>query len=474
MTARTTGRAVVVGAGPNGLTAAARLARAGWEVSVYEAASTIGGGCRSAELLESGVVHDVCAAVHPAGVASPAFGALDLAAHGLTWCHPEIPLVHPLDGGRGGVLARSVDDTVAAFGARDARRWRALTEPLLERLPDLVEFTQGPLLGWPTSVGVAARFGVRGIWSAGALARLFDGDEPRALLAGLAAHSCLALNRPFTGGLGLMLGLLGHGVGWPVAKGGSQAIVDALAAVITTHGGTIHTDHLVRDLRQLPAADAVLADVSPRQLVAMAGGRLDGWSGRPYRRFRYGWSACKVDYVLSGPMPWTAPAAQRSATLHLGGRAAEVMASEAAVADGGVAARPFVLVAQPMVADPSRGPAGTHTLWAYCHVPNSSPADVSDRIEAQFDRFAPGWRDMVRGRVVRTAPAFAAYNPSAIGGDFAGGSLAGRQLIARPRLALDPYRTPLERVWLCSASTPPGAAVHGMCGWHAAGSVLAP
>jgi len=464
--------AVVVGAGPNGLTAGARLAREGWQVTVLEAYGTIGGGSRTSELIEPGVLHDVCAAVHPAGVSSAAFRELRLEEHGLRWLQPEVPLVHTLDNGRAGVLHRSLDETIGLLPVSDGRRWRSLMAPLLEHFDAVAEFTQGPLLAVPRHPVAAARFGLRGAWSAGALARLFRGDQAPALVAGLAAHSCLPLHRPLTGGLGLMLGLMGHAVGWPVAAGGSQAIVDALASVIRSAGGVIHTDEHITDLRALPRADAVLLDVAPRQLVAMSHGRLDGWRGRPYRNFRYGWSACKVDYVLTGPMPWTSVDAHRTATLHLGGTFDEVAASERAVARGGIADLPFVLVAQPSVVDASRAPSGRHVLWAYCHVPNASPLDVSDRIEAQFDRFAPGWRDLVVGRSVRTAPQFASYNPSAIGGDFAGGSIGGRQLFARPKLALDPYRTPLPGVWLCSASTPPGAAVHGMCGWHAAASVL--
>ncbi|MEY4371870.1 MAG: hypothetical protein RL219_639 [Actinomycetota bacterium] len=464
--------AVVVGAGPNGLTAAARLAREGWDVTVYESAPTPGGGSRTAELIEPGVRHDVCAAVHPSGAASAAFASLQLERHGLTWLHPEIPLVHPLDGGRAAVLHRSLDDTVAAMPAADGRRWRRLVAPILHRFEAVNAFTQGPLLAWPDDLVAATVFGVRGLWPASLLQSMFRGDEAPALLAGLSAHSCLPLDRPFTGGLGVMIGALGHAVGWPVAAGGSQAIVDALGSVIRQHGGRIITDHTVLDLRELPPADAVLLDVSPKQFVSMAGNRLDGRAARPYRRFRYGWSACKVDYVLSGPMPWLSPEARRTVTLHLGGTFDEVAASEAAVQRGNVHSAPFVLVAQASVVDPSRAPDGRHTLWAYCHVPNASPLDVSDRIESQFDRFAPGWRDLVVGRSVRTAPAFAAYNPSAIGGDFAGGSMAGRQLLARPKLAVDPYRTPIDGVWLCSASTPPGAAVHGMCGWNAAGRVL--
>jgi phytoene dehydrogenase-like protein len=273
--------------------------------------------------------------------------------------------------------------------------------------------------------------------------------------------------------MGLMLGLMAHGVGWPVAEGGSQAIVDALCAKLTAHGGKIVTNSPVTDLRELPEADAILLDVSPRQLVQMAGGQLDGWKGRAYRRYRYGWSACKVDYVLSGPMPWTAEPARHAGTVHLGGTFDEIVASERAVQHGAVSEYPYMLVAQAAVADPTRAPSGVHTIWAYCHVPNAHPDDVSSHIEAQFDRFAPGWRDLVIGRAVRTAQDLEAYNPTLIGGDFAGGSMGGRQLFARPRITLNPWRTPLKGVWLCSASTPPGAAVHGMCGWHAAGKVLA-
>lgn len=464
--------AVIVGAGPNGLTAAARLAREGWEVTVYEARPTIGGGSRTAELIEPGVHHDVCAAVHPSGAASAAFASLQLEQHGLQWLHPEIPLVHPIEADRAVALYRSLDATVAQMPTADARRWRRLVGPVLDRFGAVNAFTQGPLLAWPDDLGAAAVFGVRGLWPASWVERAFTGDEAPALLAGLAAHSCLPLNRPFTGGLGVMIGALGHAVGWPVAAGGSQSIVNALASVIRTYGGRIVVDAEVTDLRDLPAADAVLLDVSPRQFVSMAGDRLDHRAARPYRRFRYGWSACKVDYVLSGPMPWRSEAARRTATLHLGGTFDEVAASEAAVQRGSVHSAPFVLVAQASVVDPSRTGDGRHTLWAYCHVPNSSPLDASDRIEAQFDRFAPGWRDLLLGRAVRTAPAFAAYNPSAIGGDFAGGSMSGLQLLARPRIAVDPYRTPIDGVWLCSASTPPGAAVHGMCGWNAAAGVL--
>jgi phytoene dehydrogenase-like protein len=465
--------AVVVGAGPNGLTAAARLARAGWAVTVYEAAPTIGGGSRTAELIEPGVRHDVCAAVHPSGVASPAFAALGLDQHGLRWRHPDIPLVHPLDGGRAGVLHRSLDATVEGLPDADGRRWRRLMGPLLDDFEAVAEFTQGPMLRWPAHPIVTARFGWRGAGPATWAARRFEHPEAQALLAGLAAHACLPLNRPLTAGMGVTLGLLAHAVGWPVAEGGSQAIVDALAGVVVAHGGRIVTDHLVEDLRDLGPADAVLADVTPRQLVAMADGRLDGWRGRAYRRYRYGWGASKVDYVLSGPMPWSAEAARRAGTVHLGGTLAEVVASERAVHRGAVPGAPYVLVAQATVADPTRAPAGRHTVWAYCHVPHASPVDATSRMEAQFDRFAPGWRDLVVGRSVRTAPDLADYNPNVIGGDFAGGSMGGRQLVARPRVTLNPYRTPLPGVWLCSASTPPGAAVHGMCGWHAAARVLA-
>jgi phytoene dehydrogenase-like protein len=462
--------AVIVGSGPNGLTAAARLATEGAAVLVLERQPSLGGGTRSAELLVPGVVNDICSTVHPFGVASPAFRALRLHEHGLAWAHPPIPLVHPLDGGAV-VLHRDVDATADGLGA-DGDRYRRLVTPLLRHWGDLVDALMAPVLGVPAHPVLLARFGLHGAQPVTLLTRRFRTPEARALLAGLAAHSVQPLGAPLTGALGLSLALASHASGWPFARGGSQAIADALVEVIVGHGGEVAVDHDVRRIGDLPPARAVLLDVAPRAAVAMAGGRLDGSAGRALRRFRHGPGACKVDYVLNGPMPWTSTAARQAGTLHLGGSEGALVASEAAPPRGRIADQPFVLVAQPMTADADRAPAGQHALWAYCHVPPASPFDASARIERQFDRFAPGWRDLVVARQVRTAVDLAAYNPNYVGGDIVGGAMSPRQIIGRPRLSLHPYDTGLPGVFLCSASTPPGGAVHGMCGWHAAGRAL--
>jgi len=468
--------AVVVGAGPNGLTAAARLATSGRRVLVIEAAPTIGGGCRTAELVVPGVRHDVCAAVHPSGICSPAFAALRLEDHGLVWKHPPIALAHPLEGDRAAILDHSVDVTADALDddtAGDGDRYRALVQPLLDRWDGVVDTALGPIVRWPSSIGAATRFALAGLPSAQLAARRFRGPAGKALIAGLSAHSFLPLDRPFTAGVGLTLGLFAHRAGWPVAEGGSQSIVDALARIVTAHGGTIETGRTVTSLRDLPADVPTLLDVTPRQLVAMADGRLDGLRGRPYRRFRYGPSVAKVDYVLSGPMPWRSAAARRAGTVHLGGRIEEIAASEREMARGGQSARPYMLVAQAAVADPGRIANGLQPLWAYCHLgAGRDVAAARTAMEGQLERWAPGWRDLVVGSVERGPVELAAYNANNVEGDIAGGAIDARQLVARPRLRLDPYATPLPGVWLCSSSTPPGAGVHGMAGWHAAASVL--
>ena len=463
--------AVVVGSGPNGLTAAARLASAGARVLVLERAEHPGGGTRSAELLVPGVVHDICSAVHPFGIASPAFKALRLEDHGLTWAHPPVALAHPVDGDRAVVLDRSLDVTVAGLGP-DGDRYRRLAQPFLDHWDDLLDDILGPMVGVPRHPLTVGRFGLLGAQPITWIARRFRTDEARALLAGLAAHSVQPLGAPFTGALGVSLALAAHAAGWPFAQGGSQSIANALVAIITSAGGEVVTSHDVTRLSELPTADVVLLDVSPGQLVTMAEGRLDGWAGRSYRRFRHGPGACKVDYVLSGPMPWTAPEARRAGTLHLGGTLDELIESEAAPGRGQIAERPFVLATQPTVADPTRAPGGAHVLWAYCHVPAGSPFDASGRIEGQLDRFAPGWRDLVVARQVRTAVQLEAYNPNYIGGDINGGIQDLRQLFTRPVARLDPYGTPTRGIYLCSSSTPPGGGVHGMCGVWAARSAL--
>jgi phytoene dehydrogenase-like protein len=463
--------AVVVGAGPNGLTAAARLASAGAKVLVLERDEHPGGGTRSAELLVPGVVQDVCSAVHPFGVASPAFRALALEEHGLRWSHPPIALAHPLDDGDAVLLHRSLEDTATGLDG-DADAYCRLVAPLLARWDDLLPALLGPVLAVPPHPVALGRFGLAGVLPITVLARRFRTPRARALLAGLAAHSIQPLTTPLTGALGLSLALAAHASGWPFAEGGSQAIADALGKAIASNGGELVTDHDVAGLDELPSTTVTLLDVTPSQLVAMSEGRLAGWAGRAYRRFRHGPGACKVDYVLSGPMPWTSAEARQAGTLHLGGDLRELVASERAPSKGQIPEQPFVLVTQPTVADSTRAPAGTHVLWAYCHVPPGSPFDASARIDAQLDRFAPGWRDLIVARGVRRAVDLERYNPNYVGGDIVGGAMSPRQIVARPRLSLRPYDTPLPGVLLCSASTPPGGAVHGMCGWHAAGRAI--
>ncbi len=469
-------RAVVVGAGPNGLVAAITLARAGWDVTVYEAAARPGGGTRSEELTVPGVIHDVCSAIHPLAVGSPAFreiaAAGALSAHGLEWIHSEVPLAHPLDGGRAAVLHRSVDDTATALG-RDARAYRRLFGPLVDAGFGLIDGLLSPLTVPPRHPLTMARFGALGILPAHTVAKHgFATDEARGMFAGLAGHSFLSLGAPITAGYGLMLGVLGHVVGWPLPRGGSQQIADALVAVLADLGGTVECGHRVDSLAELPPNDAVLLDVTPRQVIALAGDALPSRYARTLTKYRYGPGVFKVDWALDGPIPWTNDDCRRAATVHLGGTLDEVTAGERDVQRGRLPERPFVLLAQPSLFDPSRAPAGTHTAWAYCHVPNGSTVDMTDRIEAQVERFAPGFRDRVIGRHTMNTAAFEAHDANLIGGDINGGAGDLRQFVARPRLGLHPWRTPLDGVFLCSSSTPPGGGVHGMCGWHAAHEVL--
>lgn len=462
---------VVIGAGPNGLAAGIEVARAGCSVLVLEAADTIGGGTRTAELTEAGFRHDVCSAIHPLAAGSPFFSSVPLEVHGCELVHPDLPLVHPLDGGRAGVLHRSLDATVADAGT-DGPAWRSLLGPVVERWDDIDDHVLGPVVRIPRHPVSMARFGLRAVRSAESAAGRFDTDEVRGLFAGLAGHSFLPLHRPLTASFGLLLGGLGHVHGWPVVRGGSQRLAEALGSYLRTLGGTIVTGHRVRSLAELPPHRAVLADVSPSQLVALAGDRLSPRARRRLERFRHGPGACKVDFALSGPVPWTNEAARRAGCLHLGGTLEEVAAAERQVAAGGHPDRPFVLVGQQSVVDDSRAPAGQHTLWTYAHVPNGSTVDLSERITAQVERFAPGFRDLVLATHVMTASDFAAYNPNYVGGDINGGSHGGLQLVLRPTASLDPYATAIDGVFLCSACTPPGGGVHGMCGSRAARSAL--
>lgn len=462
--------AVVVGAGPNGLTAAARLAREGRRVLVLERNPTVGGASRTVPFAD-GAVADWGAAVHAFGAVSPAFAELDLETYGVRWLRPAVPVAHPLDDGSSPALLAGDDAPTLALGA-DAHRWARLVRPLLRRSTGVLEVALAPILRWPPDPAALALFGPPAVLPATVLARALRGEPARALLAGHAAHAMIPLSHPFTGGLGLALALTAHLGGWPVAEGGSQAIVDALAAVVRRHGGEIVTGQEVRALADLPPAGAVLLDLTPRQVVALAGDRLRGWGARRYRRWRYGPGACRLDLLLAGPLPWTAEPCRRAGTVHLGGTLDEIAAAEAETVAGRLPRRPFVLVAQPSLVDPSRAPTGQHVVWAYCHVPAGSAVDASPAIEAQLDRFAPGWRGLVVARRVTTGIDLERGDPNLVGGDIAGGSVGGTQLLARPRLRPDPYRTPVPGVWLCSSSTPPGGGVHGMCGWHAADSVL--
>ncbi len=461
--------AVVVGAGPNGLAAAVTLARAGRSVLVVEASDRPGGGACSAELTLPGVIHDVCSAVHPLAAASPFLRALPLAEHGLEWAHPEIDLAHPLDDGTAAVLSRSLSHTAASLGS-DGEAWRSLVEPSITRWRDLTDGLLAPALP-PRHPLAMARFAVAGALPAALVGKRFSAGRGDALLAGLAAHSCIPLSHPFTTGLALVLGVAGHVDGWPVAKGGSQAIADALTSYLRDLGGELKTGEHVTSLAQLPEARVVLFDLGPKAAVSLLGSRAAPRVARSARRFRYGAGVCKVDYALSEPVPWTALDARRAGTLHLGGSMADIATAELDVSRGQAAKRPFVLVSQPTVCDPTRAPAGVHTLWAYCHVPAASALDATEAIDAQIERFAPGFRDVVIARSVRTTRDLEASNPNLVGGDIAGGALDHLQLLARPRLTLQPYRLG-DGAYLCSASTPPGAGVHGMCGHHAANAAL--
>ena len=463
--------AIVVGAGPNGLTAAAILLDAGWRVLVLEASSTPGGGTRSADLTLPGFLHDVCSAIHPLGLASPALRALPLQRHGLEWIHPDVPVAHPLDGGRAGVIERSVESTATRLGA-DGAAYRSMMSPLSRHGEALADSLLSPLDLPPRHPLVLARFGSSGIRSATSLARKFSGDEAPALLAGLAAHSILPLSSAGTGGYGLFLGALAHHVGWPMAKGGSGAIASALASIVEERGGVIECDHRVVDLADLPPSRAVVLDLTPAQVIAVGGDRVPPRYRRALEKYRYGAGVFKVDWALDGPIPWTNADVARSATVHVGATLAEIAAAEADVAAGRHPDRPFVLLVQPSLFDSSRAPAGRHVAWAYCHVPSGSTVDRTDAIESQVERFAPGFRDRILARAVMNTRDMETYNANYVGGDISGGMGDVRQVAFRPVASVRPWVTPIEGVYLCSSSTPPGGGVHGMGGWHAARAVL--
>jgi phytoene dehydrogenase-like protein len=465
--------AVVVGSGPNGLAAAITLAREGLAVHVYEASDTPGGGARSAELTLPGFIHDVCSTVVATALISPFMAELDLARHGVEFAHPEIPAGHALDD-RAVLLFRDIDATAEGLG-RDGATYRRLMGPLVRdaEAGRLLPALLGPLLRVPRHPLALARFGIPALASTTGLAGFAYREAPaRALLAGLSAHSMVPLRAPATASFGLVLGLAAHMVGWPVVRGGMQRFADALVAELRSLGGQIVTGTRVTSLDELPPARATLLALNPRDVSSIGGDRLPARYRRALKRFRYGPGVCKVDWALSEPIPWRSAELARAGTVHLGGTIDELEAAERAVHRGRLPDRPFVLVVQATIADPSRAPAGRHTAWAYAHVPNGSPADVSHRIEAQIERFAPGFRDTVLARAVRTAPQMEGYNANYLGGDINGGAQDLPQLLARPALRWNPYSTPIRGLYICSSSTPPGGGVHGMSGHLAAKSAL--
>jgi phytoene dehydrogenase-like protein len=463
--------AVVVGAGPNGLAAAIRLCQAGLKVLVLEGASTPGGGARSAELTLPGFVHDICSAVHPLGVGSPFLRRLPLRDHGLEWVEPPAAVAHPLDDGSAAVLERSTTATGTWLGG-DARAWAALMDPFVRRWGALFRDALGPPRV-PRHPLLLARFGLVGLPPATWLVRRVFREPPaRALFAGIAAHETLSLRRPPSAAFGLVLGIAGHAVGWPVPRGGAGRITDALVALLRSLGGELVTDTPIASLSDLPRARAILLDLTPRQILRVAGRWLPAGYRAQLGRFQYGLGTFKVDWALDGPIPWQARSCARAATVHLGGTLEELDHGRETEWAGRAAERPLVLLAQPSLFDATRAPAGKHTAWAYCHIPNGSTADMTERIEAQVERFAPGFRQRILARHTMGPADFERHNPNLVGGDLSGGESTLRQLFLRPALRPVPYSTPLPDVFVCSSSTPPGGGVHGLCGYYAARTVL--
>ncbi len=463
--------AVVVGAGPNGLAAAIHLARHGVDVQVLEARDTIGGGARSGELTVPGVMHDHCSAFHPWAVGSPFWREIDLQRYGLTLRWPEIDCAHPLDDGTAGVLYQSIETTVARMGS-DRTRWRCAVGDLAAGFDDLAQDLLRPVINIPRHPIRLAAFGPRAVLPATVMARWFHTEQARALFGGQAAHAFTRLDRPLTAALGLIFLATGHRYGWPVAEGGSGSIIAALAAALDAHGGTVTTGVTVASRKDIPAADIVMLDLSPAAAYAIYGDVMPGRIKRSYRRYRQGSSAFKVDFAIEGDIPWTNPDCGRAGTVHLGGTFAEIADTERQRAQGKMAQRPFVLVGQQYLADPSRSAGNTNPIWAYAHVPFGYTGDATAAVVDQIERFAPGFRDRIIATVSTSAAELQAYNPNYIGGDIVGGANDRLQVIFRPRIAVNPYAMGVPGVYLCSQSTPPGPGIHGLCGYHAAASAL--
>ncbi len=465
--------AIVVGSGPNGLAAAITLAQAGLAVAVFEAKETIGGGSRSMELTLPGFVHDVCSAVHPLAQDSSFFRSLPLEHYGLEMIQPPAPLAHPLDDGTAVMLERSIEATAAGLG-KDAQAYRKLMTHLVADWDKIEDVVRGPLRPqFMLHPFARANFALKALRSARGLAEtLFEGEQAPAIFAGMSAHSMMSLEQPATAAAGLIMGILGHTVGWPIPRGGSQKIVDALAAHLLSLGGEIITGVEVKSIDALPPASVILCDVTPRQLLRIAGDLLPSGYQRQLRRYRYGPGVFKIDYALDGPIPWKAGACLRAGTVHIGGTFPEVAASERAVTRGEHPEKPFVLIAQQSLFDPTRAPEGKHTVWAYCHVPNGSSFDMTGRIESQIERFAPGFRDRILARSAMTSLDVERYNANYVGGDINGGIQDLWQFFTRPTIRPVPYTTPAKNIFICSSSTPPGGGVHGLCGYYAARTAL--
>jgi phytoene dehydrogenase-like protein len=463
---------IIVGAGPNGLAAGVTLAKAGVQVTVLEAADEIGGGTRSSEAIIPGLLHDHCSAIHPMAVGSPFLAGLGLDRYGLSWRRPEIDCVHPLDGGGAGVLYRSVDATADGLGT-DGRKWRTLFGRPSESFDALSEDIMGPLLRVPNHPKVLARFGAPTVLPAAALARWFQRPETRALFGGVAAHAFRPLHYPMTSAIGLGILTAGHRHGWPVAAGGSQSITNALAALLTDLGGKIETGMRIEASSQLPAADVTMFDLAPEAVAGILGDRLPRRISRAYRRFRQGPGAFKVDFAVEGGVPWTNPLARRAGTVHVVGDYAQLAAAERDIHAGRMPERPFVLVGQQYLADPQRSVGNVHPVWTYAHVPNGFSGDATEAIITQIERFAPGFRDRIIGKTVRTTTQMSEYNPNYVGGDIMTGSKDIRQLTFGPRITLSPYTIGVPGMYICSAATPPGPGAHGMCGANAAQVALA-
>jgi phytoene dehydrogenase-like protein len=464
--------AIVVGSGPNGLSAAIVLAQARLSVLVREAQPTIGGGTRSLELTQPGFVHDLCSAIHPMAIASPFFRSLPLHAHGLEWIHPPIPFAHPFDNEPPALLHRSIDQTIATLGS-DGEAYRRLIEPLVRDWEAILPEILAPTIHMPSAPFTMARFGLNALRPAADLARAtFRGHRARGLFAGMAAHSIAPFEKPGTSAIGLVMALSGHAGGWPLPKGGSQQIANSLASYFRSLGGTIETSAPVDSIDSLPSSRAVLFDTTPRQLVQIAGMRLPAGYKKRIIEFAYGPGVFKIDWALSAPIPWTYPECGQTATLHLGATLEELAQGEADAWEGRHNQHPFVLLAQPSLFDETRAPAGLHTAWAYCHVPHGSTTDMTQVIEDQVERFAPGFRDVILARSTKNTAQMEQSNANLIGGDIGGGANNLQQILFRPIAAIDPYRTPAEGIYICSASTPPGGGVHGMCGYNAARSAL--